>query len=412
MTQINGFNADSIGEKMDLSRSRVFGATFMIAGTSIGGGMLGLPIMAGLGGFGPSIVISFVCWLVMVLTGLLVLELFFALKGEINFVSMAAHCLGKWGKVSCWVVYLFLFYSLTIAYVSGCGEVLFDLSNGSIPAGAGTLLFVVIFSPLVYLGARATDRVNRWLICGLVISFALFVLLGWHRVKTQNLTHMHWPAAFIAIPITLTSFGFQGTVPTIAVYLRHQKKQIAWAIIIGSFLPFVVYILWNFLVMGIVPIEGEHGLMAAFQSKVTAVSPLSSIIGSHVIAWAGEFFAFFAIVTSFLGVTLGLLDFLADGFAVSKTPIVKLWLCALIFVPPVILTFLDPRIFLVALNYGGGIGAIFLLCLFPVWMVWRLRYHHRIVSPFRVGGGKALLIVLLIVIVLEIGWQLKLLFSP
>src|SRR6202034_2531754 len=100
----------------------LLGGSLLVAGTSIGGGMLALPVLTSVGGFVPSLVIYFSCWLFMACTGLLFLEVSLWLHAEANIVSMADRTLGKIGKYAAWGLYLFLFYCLTLAYIVGCGN--------------------------------------------------------------------------------------------------------------------------------------------------------------------------------------------------------------------------------------------------------------------------------------------------
>ena len=48
-----------------------------------------------------------------------------------------------------------------------------------------------------------------------------------------------------------------------------------------------------------------------------AVQPLKNVINISKVYLVGQYFAFFALLTSFLGVSLGLLDFWADGLQVA-----------------------------------------------------------------------------------------------
>ena len=104
--------------------NRILKGALLIAGTSIGGGMLALPVELSLGGFIPSIFIYLFCWMLMACTGLLFLEVSMWIKGESNIISMAEKTLGSLGQTVAWALYLFLFYSLSLSYVSGCGNLI------------------------------------------------------------------------------------------------------------------------------------------------------------------------------------------------------------------------------------------------------------------------------------------------
>jgi tyrosine-specific transport protein len=104
-----------------------------------------------------------------------------------------------------------------------------------------------------------------------------------------------------------------------------------------------------------------------------------------------EFFAFFAIATSFLGIALGLFDFLADGLKIKKEGMGKVILALLIAVPTMVFATQFERIFILALETSGGFGDSILNGLIPVLMVWVGRYRMGYLSHIQVPGGKLLL---------------------
>ena len=97
-----------------------------------------------------------------------------------------------------------------------------------------------------------------------------------------------------------------------------------------------------------------------------ATHSLTSIVGSPRVTTAAQAFAFFAIVTSFLSVSLSFVDFLADGLGIEKNRTGKVILCTLTLGPPFGFALLYPKIFLVALNYSGAFGAV--VCLECCWL--------------------------------------------
>lgn len=350
---------------MEKKSGTVLGGSLLVAGTAIGGGMLALPVLTGLGGFVPASVMYIVCWLFMAMSAMLLLEVFLWSPKEVNIVSMAQMTLGKAGKVVAWFLYLFLFYSLTVAYVSGGGGLVSGLLH--IPAWLGPLIFVLIFAPFVLIGSWAVDRINWVLMVGLGISFVLFLVMGVSKMEFKPLLYRNWPVAMLATPVVFTSFGFQGLIPTLTTYLGRDQKRVKKAILIGSSIPLVIYIIWEALFLGIVPIKG---LEIAKELGQGAVAPLKNILGASWLYGVGQFFSFFAIVTSFLGVTLALLDFLADGLGIKKSLNGRAILSLIIFIPPTLFAMFNPCLFLNALHYAGGFGCALLLGLLPILMVW------------------------------------------
>ncbi len=386
-----------------ISISKVIGGALLVGGTSIGAGMLALPVVTGYGGFLPACVIYLICYLFSTATGLLLLEICYWMPQDANIVSMAKYLLGPFGKAGAWILYLFLFYFLTIAYVAGGGSFVTNLFNAAFPQWLGIILFTMVFGAVVYFGTRMVDRVNFILMIGLVISYVAFVILGVKYVEFELLQRTHWGPAILALPVIFTSFSYQGIIPSLNTYLGRNPKMVRIAIFVGTAIPFVAYTIWEFLILGIVSPEGEHGLIAAKANGEIAVESLRYVLSDSYIYSIGQFFGSFALTTSFLGVTLGLMDFLADGLQVQKVGWKKIFLCAIIYIPPVIIAIVNPNIFLSALGYAGGVGCGLLLGIFPTLMVWVGRYKKNYPTVNQqLFGGKVMLSLLFLFVIFEL----------
>ncbi|MCB1109120.1 MAG: tyrosine transporter [Chlamydiia bacterium] len=384
---------------------KFIGGTLIIGGTALGAGMLALPVVTAAAGFMPSLLIYILCWAFSACTGLLFVEICLWMPQDANIISMASHLLGKWGKAACWLLYIFLFYSLTVAYVAGGGNFTSELLGT--PIWLSSIIFTLVFGTCVVMGTKAVDRINFLLMIGLVVSFIAFIALGIGKVKPALAMRFNmWPA-FLALPVIFTSFSYQGTVPSIVAYFNRDGNKARKAILLGTAIPFLAYIIWEYLILGIVPLSGTHGLLMTKQHQLTAVAPLKYILADSPIYAIGQFFSFFALTTSFLGVTLGLMDFMSDALQVAKEGSKKLWLAALIFVPPIVITLINPKLFLTALGYAGGVGCALLLGLMPALMTWIGRYKLDYPTIHKqLPGGKKLLLVLMAFVVFEVGIEL------
>jgi tyrosine-specific transport protein len=387
--------------------SSTWQAALLVAGTAIGGGMLALPVMTGLGGFLPSLLIYVLCWAFMYCTGLLFLEISQWVGTHSNLVSIAEKTLGMGGKIAAWLLYLFLFYCLTLAYVVGCGEMVGSILPG-LPAWGGAWIFTLLVAPFVFLGSRVVVKFNLLLMAGLGLSFLAFVILGAPYVQVELLKHADWSGAMIALPICFTSFAYQGIIPTLIDYVHHDIPRARRAILIGTLIPLAAYILWQWLILGIIPPFGPYGLVAAMEQGHNAVQPLSHFLDNPVVRTLGQAFAFFALLTSFFGVTLGLVDFLADGLALHKTRQNKLLICTAIFLPVLLIATYNPHLFLVALDLAGGFGCAALLGLLPILMVLAGRYRQGRKADYKFKGGVIPLLMLLLFVLFELGLSLYL----
>ena len=182
------------------------------------------------------------------------------------------------------------------------------------------------------------------------------------------------------------------------VYFESDVKKLRRAILIGSLIPLVCYIFWDMVIMGVLPLEGLHGLIAIMQSKNSTsdlVNSLNSVAANDFITFAVKLFTSICVLTSFLGVSLCLMDFMADGLQVEKKGFNKIIVSLITFVPPVVIVMFWPNMFIKALEYAG-IYCVVLLVLMPAWMVWCGRYRRVIAKGYRMWGGKTLLIALIL----------------
>ncbi len=382
-----------------LQHKHVLGGAFLVAGTSIGAGMLALPVVSAEGGFFFAILVYLVCYLIMSATGLLYLEIALDMRKDSNIISMANTYLGRYGKVFSWIIYLFLFYCLSVAYISGGGAFFKSLAGKYLSIEEATLIFAIFFAAFVYIGALAVDRLNILLVIGLAISYFLFIFFGIEHVNLSNLLHFNSKAAVFSFPVILVSFGYQGIIPTLTYYMKKDYKKIRLAIVLGTSIAFLVYLIWEFLILGIIPLEGKFGLQQALLQNLDAIQPLKYYTNIKGIYFIGQSFSFFAITTSFLGVSLGLFDFIADGFNIPKKGIKKVLVALITFLPPIVITLINPNLFLIALNYAGGIGGALLLIFLPTIMVYSKRYIKKEKTHPQLFGGKSVLFLICIFVV-------------
>lgn len=389
--------------KLFRSFGHLLGGTLLITGTTIGVGMLALPVATGPAGFVPSVSVYLVCWLFMLCTGLLLLEVCTWMPKDANLITMAEKLLGSWGKAICWVVYLFLFLTVMVAHVLGGGSVLSEIFQGSLPNWLAMIIYVVAFAPIVYLGAHSVDRMNLILVSGVAVTYFLFIGVSVDSVDLVLLRYADWTKSFIAMPVLFTAFTYQVIIPTLMTYMNRDVKKVRLAIILGSSIPLFVYLIWEFLILGIVPIEGKEGLIEAGKNGLTAISPLKYYLDNPHIFTIGKYFAFFTLTASYVALSLAFFDFLADGLKIKKKGMGKFLLCLTVFVPPTIIALVNPNVFLVALRYAGGISIAILFGVFPPVMVWVGRYikRYKEKNPM-LPGGKVMLGVLLILVVIEL----------
>lgn len=364
----------------------LLGAALLIAGTCIGVGMLALPVATAESGFFPSVPIYLIVWLFMISTSRLIVESCLWCPKDANLITISRTLLGEKGAIVCWVLYLFLFYCIMIAHTVAGGGSVSGFLGGTLPIWMSTLLYVLVFAPAIYLGTVWADRLNTVLMVGVVITFVLFVFQAIPQIQLPLLERAQFLGAWKALPVLFTAFGFQNLIPTLVNYTDRNDKLIMKAIWIGTSIPLVLYLFWQLLIHGIVPYEA---LAQALTNGENAVVPLEKVLQNGVIAKIGSAFAFFAMTTSFVGVSIAFFDFWADGLKWKKKGIKKILIAGLVFGVPYLISCIDPTIFFVALTWAGGLGVALLLGIMPILFVWSGRYIQKRSKTHReLPGGK------------------------
>ncbi|XP_020396051.1 uncharacterized protein [Zea mays] len=316
----------------------VTSAVFLVAGTTVGAGILAIPAVTQEAGFLASAVICILCWSYMVVTGLLV--------AEVNVNTMCE--LGS-GGVS------------LVHTISSCLD--------------GYAHSWDIWSENILMGE-----------CYPVFSSFRRGMLLWKVVASGNLQwssllEANFAAAPQSIPIIALSFVYQNVVPVLCTNLEGDLSKVRTAIVAGTAIPLALFLVWDGVILGTLP---------DLAGSSTVSDPLELLRSSNgIVGPIVEAFSFLAIATSYIGFVLGISDFLADLLKLPSGQNKPLPYVLTLF-PPLVLSLLDPEIFFKALDFAGTYGVLVLFGVFPAAMSWSERYSDELEAPVPpiVPGGK------------------------
>jgi tyrosine-specific transport protein len=385
--------------------SKVLSGSLLVAGTAIGAGMLGIPAVTAQAGFWPGLMITTVVWLFMVMTGLILLEVTFWMKERASFLSIAERFLGKKGKFVTGILFTFLYFAFMIAYFAAGVPLLSDFINALFPVHlhgfVSYLLFGTVFGLIVGIGPKSIDRANLILTIFMCFFWIVLIAIGSKYVTVNHLRTKSILAAWWATPVLFGAFGYHNIIPSLSTYFQHDKKVLRYSIWIGTFIPYLVYSFWQWLIIGAV---GKTKILATVSLGLPITYALKAITHNPHVLVFGQIFAFLAIVTSTLGVAFSLVDFLADGLRKKPVGLLRWGLTAIIFVVPMAFAYLDPTIFEKALGLAGGYGEAFLNGLLPICVYAIGRYVMRLNGKtlnFKKFDLGLLTVFCLVVVVLE-----------
>lgn len=379
-----------------MTQNKTVGSLLLIAGTTIGAGMLALPIASAGLGFGTASIIMLLLWALMAYTALLMVEIHQFAPSDASLNHLAQGLLGRKGQLIANSALMFLLYALCAAYIAGGGEQLnqklttwFDLS---LPSQIGAILFTLLVGTIVGLGTYCVDLINRGLFGLKIVALILMLGLLLPQVKIPHLLELPLNQGLIisAIPVIFTSFGFHGSIPSVVRYLGVEVKALRRIMLLGSALPLIIYLLWQIGSQGVL----TQSQLLENQTLSSFISQLANILHSQYLGNAISLFADLALTTSFLGVSLGLFDFMASNLKRKDNFAGRSLTTVITFLPPLGFALFYPQGFITALGYAA-IALVILAIFLPVAMVWvqrQTRDAKNMPIGYRVGGGYGALI--------------------
>lgn len=369
--------------------SKLLGSILIIAGSSIGAGMLAMPITSAGVGFLGTTLLLFIIWFAMCYTALLMVRIYDYNVPTDGFDTLTKKYANKSINRLAGLSLMFLIYGLTAAYMTGGGtivksniDLLFDINMDSRLA---ILAFSIVFSGIVIISTRSVDMITRGLFAAKLVFLVLLVLLMAPLIKGENLLHMPLSQGIVltSLPAIFTSFGFHGSIPTIVNYLDGNKKLLKKAFILGSLLPLVVYLIWQIVVLGSLD---QTSFMIIMKKNLGLEGLILSIREMSHSANVETLFSLFAATglgTSFLGVSIGLFDYYKDLFKNKSKAIITPLSGVTTFIPPLLFALFYPTGFIVALGYAAIAGVILALIIPSILYIKAMRYHNQVISALQ-----------------------------
>ncbi|KAL4203546.1 hypothetical protein AMTRI_Chr01g104450 [Amborella trichopoda] len=311
-------------------------AVFLVAGTTIGAGILAIPAVTQEAGFFASALTCFLCWIYMVVTGLLI--------AEVNVNTMC------------------------------------ELGSG----WESAMLYSLVFGGICYFGSqRIIGAINGPLVLGILVSFAALVGVAAGDLDWNSLLQAHFEAVPMSIPIIVLAFVYQNVVPVLCTNLEGGLSKVRTSIVLGTAIPLILFLVWDAVILGTISNLDTNGNLAT--DPLEQLRARNGVVGPIV-----ETFSFLAISTSYIGFVLGLTDFLSDLLKLPSGESKPLPY-VLTIVPPLVLSLLDPDIFFKALDFAGTYGVLVLFGILPAAMSWSEKYgdgSSSIKLPPLVPGGR------------------------
>lgn len=354
---------------MTKKQHSLFGGAMIIAGGTIGAGMLANPTSTAGVWFLGSLVLLAYTWFCMTSSGLMLLEANLHYPTGASFDTIVKDLLGQGWNVINGLSVAFVLYILTYAYITSGGGItegfinqLLSSEQHTVQIGrvSGSLIFCLVLAVFVWFSTKAVDRFTTVLIGGMVIAFILSVAGLISSVKVEVLfdsmvqgEQQYLPYMLGALPVCLVSFGFHQNVPSLVKYYERDANRVMKSVFFGTAIALAVYVLWQLAVQGNLPRAEFAPVIEKGGDIAVLLQALGKYIQTDFIALALRFFAYLAIATSFLGVTLGLFDYIADLCKFDDNRSGRTKTALITFLPPLLLSLAFPFGFVLAIGYAG-----------------------------------------------------------
>lgn len=345
----------------------------MITGTTIGIGILGLPIKTGLAGVLPSLAATIAVWMVMLATGWILAKGIIAAGDRIDISTLVYRKLGRPGRIMTVVGYLVLVYGIITAHLAGGGEILSALTGGGLSANKSILIFFAVATVVALLGVGLVEKINSFLMAGLLVSFCMLLFEAADSVDVARFAYKDWGFLTSTIPIIVCAQTYHLILPAVCRILDNNPRAVMKALVVGTSIPVVVNALWMVVVVGALPLAGagDNTILAAFQKGQAATVPLAAALHSAVIGRFTLIFSMVVLVSSYVLQSTAVLGFFEDLLPVSLGAKRRPASVALGFMPPLAVVFIYPGIFLKALDVIGGGSVILLFGVIPSLILLR-----------------------------------------
>ena len=304
----------------------LIGAIATLTGTAIGAGFLGVPGVVAKSGFLVGALHIIALGLIMMFINLCMGEISLRTKGNHQLPGYAKKYLGKIGMGKMFFAMIFGIYAALAAYILGEGQslsfMIFGTMKYSLIMG---IAFFVVMTALIYTGIIALKKGETIGLIAVISIVALISIFFIPKISVGNLAYgtngiMN---SFAPFGVVLFSFLAFSVMPELEKELKGNERMMKRAIIIGSAIPIILYLLFAFVTVG-------------FAGKATPE------IATFVFGRVPTILAVFTMFTAFFALSMAMRDMYVLDMKLKKNMAVILT-C---FVPFIL--------FLIIARFGGA----------------------------------------------------------
>lgn len=312
-------------------------AVFMITGLTIGAGVLALPYAIATVGVVLGGIILILLAGITLLLHLMLGEIAVRTNEPLQLPGFAGKYLGRFAKQLISATIILRSYGALLAYMVGAGAVLAGLFGGN--SISWSVVFWSIGSALIWSGLQRVKQAEKLLslcVMAIIVVISFFIL---PHATTDNLLSINTHNLLLPISILLFALSATPAVAEAHALLPGSEHRFRRALILGTIIPAVIYLLFAFAVVGAL---GTH-------TTPVATLGLGERFGAGILFFA-NLFAVLAMSTAFMGLGTALKESFVWDHKIK--PLLAVFLVAVV---PITLFLLGARGFITILEIVGGI---------------------------------------------------------
>ena len=370
--------------------NKLLGAVLITTSTCIGASMVSLPMISVSIGTLSTFLLLFVIWALAYNVSIINTNISLFYQGSFSISKLCQKSLPYY-KV--WIIadvlIITLFYLLLSAYMSALISIS-DLLLGNSRFLIGKQFFgyitIIVLLLFIVINFQFLDIGNKFIFFIKIIIFIIIIYCLSSQVGLTNIRRLQYHIIiddnfFKAIPIFFTSFGFHGSIPFIIKYLDYNRQDIKKAFFWGSFISLLIYLLWTFFTLSTLTTNSMNCILSMINTEINVNSFISILVqdtNHSSLNYLIIIFTWLTIITSFLGVGVGLYDYFLEKLRSANIEfITKLKFTTITFLPPFLIAYLGKDIFLHALAIAA-ISLVFLAIIFPCFIALKIKKGKKI----------------------------------
>jgi len=327
-----------------------------LVGTIIGAGVLAIPYAMMKAGFLTGLLNITILSISVIFLYLYIGEIVLRTKGNYQLTGYAQRYLGNKGKKIMTLSMILGIYGALTAYLLGIGQsiaTIFGLENHiikffgiSLPLNIGfSLLFFIFGTFVIYLGVKSVGKSELVLSSTVILIVLCISLLLLPTIKIRNIINFNIYKIFLPYGVILFALAGAVAIPEMKEELENKKRLLKKAIVIGTLIPIILYIIFSLAVVG----------NCGDSTSEIATICIGDKFGFLMLLF-GNIFAIFAMSTSFLTLGLALKEMYNYDYCINK----KLSLILACFIPLILffllLFFIKQERFFNTIGLTGGIA--------------------------------------------------------